>query len=66
MLRKLALALLFVTLGSVAAFAADITRRIRVEPVRARIENFMAAQHGLPLDLRITDLGGHDEGVVNA
>ena len=48
------------------AFAADITRRIRVEPVRARIENFMAARHGLPLDLRITDLGSHDEAVVNA
>jgi Fe-S cluster assembly protein SufD len=47
------------------AFAADITRRIRIEPVRARIENFMAAQHGLPLDLRITDLGAHDEAVVN-
>jgi Fe-S cluster assembly protein SufD len=48
------------------AFAADITRRIKVVPVRSRIENFMAAQHGLPQDLRITDLGGHDEGVVNA
>ena len=47
------------------AFAADITRRIRVEPVRARIENFMAAQHGLPQDLRIADLGAHDEAVVN-
>lgn len=47
------------------AFAADITRRIKVEPVRARIENYMAAQHGLPLDLRITDLGAHDEAVVN-
>jgi Fe-S cluster assembly protein SufD len=47
------------------AFAADITRRIKVEPVRARIENHMAAQHGLPLDLRITDLGAHDEAVVN-
>jgi Fe-S cluster assembly protein SufD len=43
------------------AFAADITRRIRVEPVRRRIEEFMAAQHGLPQDLRITDLGSHDE-----
>ena len=43
------------------AFAADITRRIRVEPVRRRIEDFMAAQHGLPQDLRITDLGSHDE-----
>lgn len=43
------------------AFAADITRRIKVEPVRRRIEDFMAAQHGLPQDLRITDLGAHDE-----
>jgi Fe-S cluster assembly protein SufD len=47
------------------AFAADITRRIRVAPVRARIENHMAAQHGLPLDLRITDLGAHDLAVTN-
>ena len=43
------------------AFAADITRRIRVAPVRRRLEEFMAAQHDLPLDLRITDLGRHDE-----
>ncbi len=43
------------------AFAADITRRIRVEPVRRRLEDFMAAQQGLPQDLRITDLGTHDE-----
>jgi Fe-S cluster assembly protein SufD len=43
------------------AFAADITRRIRVAPVRRRLEDFMAAQHGLPQDLRITDLGSHDE-----
>ncbi len=43
------------------AFAADITRRIRVEPVRRYLENFMAAQHDLPQDLRITDLGRHDE-----
>lgn len=43
------------------AFAADITRRIRVEPVRRRLEDFMAEQHGLPQDLRITDLGAHDE-----
>ncbi|HWB54349.1 MAG TPA: Fe-S cluster assembly protein SufD, partial [Tepidisphaeraceae bacterium] len=43
------------------AFAADITRRIRVEPVRRRLEDFMAEQHGLPMDLRITDLGEHDE-----
>jgi Fe-S cluster assembly protein SufD len=47
------------------AFAADITRRIRVSPARARIENHMAAQHGLPLDLRITDLGAHDLAVTN-
>lgn len=37
------------------AFAADITRRIKVAPVRARIEDYMAAQHGLPQDLRITE-----------
>ena len=43
------------------AFAADITRRIKVEPVRRRLEEYMAAQHGLPQDLRITDLGRHDE-----
>jgi Fe-S cluster assembly protein SufD len=43
------------------AFAADITRRIRVAPVRRRLEDFMANQHGLPQDLRITDLGSHDE-----
>ena len=43
------------------AFAADITRRIKVEPVRTRLEDFLAAQHGLPRDLRITDLGEHDE-----
>jgi Fe-S cluster assembly protein SufD len=43
------------------AFAADITRRIRVEPVRRRVEDWMAAQQGLPQDLRITDLGRHDE-----
>jgi Fe-S cluster assembly protein SufD len=43
------------------AFAADITRRMRVEPVRRRIEDYMAAQHGLPQDLRITDLGQFDE-----
>lgn len=47
------------------AFAADVTRRIKVVPVRERLESFMAAQHGLPQDLRITDLGTHDEGVVN-
>jgi Fe-S cluster assembly protein SufD len=43
------------------AFAADVTRRMRVAPVRRRLEDFMAAQHGLPQDLRITDLGAHDE-----
>lgn len=43
------------------AFAADITRRIHVEPVRRYLENYMAAQHDLPQDLRITDLGRHDE-----
>jgi Fe-S cluster assembly protein SufD len=47
------------------AFAADVTRRIKVEPVRRRLENFMAAQHGLPQDLRITDLGSHDETARN-
>ena len=45
------------------AFAADITRRIKVEPVRQRLEDFMAAQHGLPQDLRITNLGAFDEAV---
>jgi Fe-S cluster assembly protein SufD len=39
------------------AFAADVTRRIKVEPVRRRLEDYMAAQAGLPKDLRITDLG---------
>jgi len=47
------------------AFAADITRRIRIEPVRRRLESYMAAQHGLPQDLRITDLGAHDEAARN-
>ena len=46
------------------AFAADVTRRIKVEPVRRRIENFLASQHGLPQDLRITDLGAHDVAVL--
>jgi len=48
------------------AFAADVTRRIRVEPVRRRLEDFMAQQHGLPQDLRITDLGAHDEVARNS
>jgi len=43
------------------AFAADVTRRIKVAPVRTRLEDYMAAQHDLPLDLRITDLGAFDE-----
>lgn len=43
------------------AFAADVTRRMKVEPVRRRLEDFLAAQHDLPQDLRITDLGEHDE-----
>ena len=46
------------------AFAADVTRRIKVEPVRARIESWMAAQQGLPQDLRIQELGSHDDDVV--
>ncbi len=46
------------------AFAADVTRRIAVEPVRARIEDFLAAQHGLPQDLRINDLGAFDADVL--
>ena len=43
------------------AFAADVTRRIKVEPVRIRIEDHMAAKFGLPLDLRITDVTNHDK-----
>jgi Fe-S cluster assembly protein SufD len=43
------------------AFAADVTRRIRVAPIRERLEDFLAHQHGLPRDLRITDIGAHDE-----
>lgn len=46
------------------AFAADVTRRIKVEPVRRRIENHMARQHGLPEDLRIQDLASFDEDVL--
>jgi Fe-S cluster assembly protein SufD len=46
------------------AFAADITRRIKVTPVRARIEDFMAAQHGLPQDLRITEEAAHDVALI--
>jgi Fe-S cluster assembly protein SufD len=39
------------------AFAADITRRIKVEPVRPRLEDLHGRAGGLPQDLRITDLG---------
>ena len=46
------------------AFAADVTRRIRVAPVRRRIEDYMAQQAGLPQDLRINDLGAFDEAVT--
>ena len=46
------------------AFAADITRRIRIAPVRARIEDYMAAQHGLPLDLRITEGAAADVALL--
>jgi Fe-S cluster assembly protein SufD len=46
------------------AFAADVTRRIKVEPVRRRIEDYMAARHGLPQDLRITDVATHDRAAL--
>ncbi|MEM8875393.1 MAG: Fe-S cluster assembly protein SufD [Planctomycetota bacterium] len=46
------------------AFAADVTRRIKVEPVRARIEDFMAKQHGLPTDFRIQELAEDTDEVV--
>jgi Fe-S cluster assembly protein SufD len=46
------------------AFAADVTRRIKVDPVRRRIESYMARQHGLPEDLRIQDLASFDEDVL--
>jgi Fe-S cluster assembly protein SufD len=46
------------------AFAADITRRIKVEPVRRRVEDYMAAQHDLPQDLRISDLGAFDDAAL--
>jgi Fe-S cluster assembly protein SufD len=46
------------------AFAADVTRRIKVEPVRRRIENYMAERHGLPQDLRITDVTTHDRAAL--
>ena len=46
------------------AFAADITRRIRVGPVRARIEDFMSARQGLPQDLRITEGAGAQVAMI--
>jgi Fe-S cluster assembly protein SufD len=46
------------------AFAADVTRRMKVVPVRDRLESWMAAQQGLPGDLRIQELGAHDSDVV--
>ena len=46
------------------AFAADVTRRIKVAAVRERIEAFMARQHGLPTDFRIQELAEATEGVV--
>lgn len=47
------------------AFAADVTRRIKIEPVRRRVEDYMANQHGLPQDLRINDIAAFDEAVTN-
>ncbi len=46
------------------AFAADVTRRIKVDPVRNRLETWMAGQQGLPSDFRIQELGAHDDDVV--
>jgi Fe-S cluster assembly protein SufD len=46
------------------AFAADVTRRIKVAPVRERVEGYMARQHGLPTDFRIQDLAEATEDVV--
>ncbi|MEM7807163.1 MAG: Fe-S cluster assembly protein SufD [Planctomycetota bacterium] len=46
------------------AFAADVTRRIKVEAVRQRVEDYMAKQHGLPTDFRIQDLADATEDVV--
>lgn len=46
------------------AFAADVTRRIKVDAVRNRLENWMASQQGLPSDFRIQELGAHDDDVV--
>jgi Fe-S cluster assembly protein SufD len=38
------------------AFLAEITGRIRIHPVRERLEAIMAARHGLPQDLRVADI----------
>lgn len=46
------------------AFAADVTRRIKVEAVRARLEQFMSARQHLPQDFRIQELASHDDDVV--
>jgi Fe-S cluster assembly protein SufD len=46
------------------AFAADITRRIKVEPVRKRVEDYMASAHNLPQDLRISETGAFDDAAV--
>jgi Fe-S cluster assembly protein SufD len=40
------------------AFLAEITGRIRIRPVRERLEAIMAARHGLPRDLRVADIVG--------
>jgi hypothetical protein len=37
----------------VYAFAADMTQRMKLWPIRHRIENFLASQQNLPLDLSI-------------
>jgi Fe-S cluster assembly protein SufD len=46
------------------AFAADVTRRIKVEAVRARLEQFMSQRQRLPQDFRIQELASHDDDVV--
>ena len=46
------------------AFAADLTRRIAVTPVRERLERLMAARGGLPEDLRIQEIGDAESSVV--
>ena len=46
------------------AFAADVTRRIKIDAVRNRIESWMAGKQGLPSDFRIQELGAHDDDVV--